>query len=118
MFNVIFHRRYSGGIALLFLILFAFGSQGFEWEDATPEQFPTREQVLEYMNEMQTRVEAWLKGMKDSDLLSPDTSFDSPPRMGGSVLGRAMYLLRHSQHHLGELNGELRRRELPRAEWR
>ena len=86
-----------------------------DWEAATPEQLPTQEQVLIYLNEVQSEVEKWLIKASDSELLLPDVEY---PWTGGSVLGRALYLLRHNQSHLGELNAELRRRELPRAKWR
>ena len=88
---------------------------GVDWEAATPEQLPTQEQSLIYLNEVQSEVEKWLIKASDSELLLPDVEY---PWTGGSVLGRALYLLRHNQSHLGELNAELRRRELPRAKWR
>jgi uncharacterized damage-inducible protein DinB len=88
---------------------------GVDWEAATPEQLPTQEQTLTYLDEVQAQLEAWLKNAEDSDILSPDSEYSWT---GKSVLGRALYLLRHNQHHLGELNAELRRRGLPRAKWR
>ncbi len=89
---------------------------GVDWEGATPEQLPTKEQSLTYLDEVQAKVEAWLKDASDSDMLSPDTEY---PWTGSSVLGRALYVLRHTQSHLGELNAELRRRGLAaRAKWR
>ncbi len=47
MIDVVFHKGYFGGIALLFLILSASGSQSFNWEDATPEQAGMAKSVLE-----------------------------------------------------------------------
>ena len=88
---------------------------GVDWEAATPEQLPTQKQTLTYLDEVQSKVENWLKEASDSKLLSPETEY---PWTGGSILGRALYLLRHNQAHLGELNAELRRRDLPRAKWR
>jgi hypothetical protein len=32
-------------------------------------------------------------------------------------VSRAVYLLRHTQNHIGEANSELRRRDLPRGKW-
>jgi len=95
---------------------FAWGRRfGADWEGAEPDQLPTQEQVLIYLEETQTRVDAWLRGMADADLLAADSSF---LWTGSTTLDRALYLLRHNQHHVGELNAELRRRRLPRAEWR
>ncbi len=88
---------------------------GVDWEGAKPEQLPIQEQTIAYLDEVQPKVESWLKEASDSELLSPDTEY---PWTGESVLGRALYLLRHNQDHLGDLNAELRRRDLPRAKWR
>lgn len=88
---------------------------GVDWEAATPEQLPTPEQSLLYLDEVQAIVEKWLKEASDSDMLVPDTEY---PWTGGSVMARALYLLRHIQGHIGEINAELRRRELPRINWR
>jgi hypothetical protein len=53
--------------------------------------------------------------MSDEDLLAPDPAF---PGTGDAILGRALYLLRHHQAHLGEINADFRSRGLPRVEWR
>jgi hypothetical protein len=39
------------------------------------------------------------------------------PWTGGTRLDRAIYSLRHSQHHLGQINAELRRKGVSRGEW-
>lgn len=39
------------------------------------------------------------------------------PRTGSTVLGRAIYLLRNTQHHLAELSLELTRRGCASPEW-
>jgi hypothetical protein len=88
---------------------------GVDWEGATPEQLPTRKQSLAYLDEVQAKVKEWLKDASDSDMLAPETEY---PWTGGSVMARSLYLLRHIQDHLGEINAELRRRDLPRAKWR
>lgn len=89
---------------------------GVNWQDSPPKQLPTQEQMLTYLDEVQAQAEAWLRGMKDSDLLSPNPPFAWAGRR--SALERALGQLRHTQHHLGQLNAELRRRNLPSAEWR
>ena len=86
-----------------------------DWESASPEQLPTKEQARAYLQEMQEKVGSWLGGMEDLELLSPETEFTWT---GSTVLGRALYLLVHCRQHLGEINAELRRRGLPRIEWR
>lgn len=88
---------------------------GADWEGATTEQLPTEEQALAYLEEVRERVDTWLRGMSDSDLLSHDSEF---LWTGSSFLDRALYLLQHNRQHIGEINAELRRRELPRVHWR
>ena len=90
-------------------------SLGVDWEAATPEQLPTKEQTRAFLKETMSKVDDWLRGMSDSDLLSSQKAFRWT---GKTVLGRAIYLLVHCRQHIGEINAELRRRGLPRAKWR
>jgi hypothetical protein len=53
--------------------------------------------------------------MEDTTVLSQEGSF---PWTGSVVLGRVLYLLGHYRQNFGELNAELRRRGLPRIEWK
>ena len=88
---------------------------GIDWETATPEQLPTKEQTRAYLKEMMTKVDDWLRGMSDSDLLSPQKEFRWT---GTTILAGAIYLLVHCRQHIGEINAELRRRGLARVKWR
>jgi len=88
---------------------------GVDWEAATPEQLPTKEQTRAYLGETMKKVDDWLRGMSDSDLLSPQKEFRWT---GTTILGRAIYLLVHCRQHIGEINAELRRRGLARVKWR
>lgn len=88
---------------------------GADWEGSTPEQLPTRDQAREYLDEVQARVDTWLNGMDDSEMLSTGNEFSWT---GSTFLSRALYLLQHNRQHVGELNAELRRRGLPRTKWR
>ena len=95
---------------------FNFGHRfGADWEGAKPEQLPTKQQAMVYLEEIQKRVDSWLRGIGDSDLLSEDTEY---LWKGTSFLDRALYLLQHNRQHIGEINAELRRRGLPRIKWR
>lgn len=82
-----------------------------DWETAADEELPTQAQVLDYLAEMKARLAAWLE---TTDLLAPDTA---RPWTGPNTLGRALYLLRHNQHHISELYIELTRRGLSCPEW-
>lgn len=85
-----------------------------DWEAARPHEFPTQPQIVAYVDQVQPFVEGWLRKAGDDDMLA-DNAF---PWTESTVLERALYLLRHTQHHVAELNLELRRRGLSRAEWR
>ena len=67
--------------------------------------------MLGYLARVNARLETWLAA---TDFLAPETVY---PWTGASVLSRAMYLLRHCQHHVAELYLELTRRGLPCPEW-
>ena len=64
---------------------------------------------------MKAEVATWLATLDDAALLKETSPGDW---RGNCLLDLAMYLLRHSQHHLGELNAELRRRGIERPKWR
>jgi hypothetical protein len=84
---------------------------GVDWEDSRSELLPSQEQLMVYLDEMQRKLEAWLT---ETDLMAPEPLF---PWAGVSMLERAVHLLRHSQHHLGELCLELTRRGYPGPDW-
>ncbi len=86
-----------------------------DWKKVTPELLPNKEKTETYLEEVTKKVDSWLQGLSDSDLLSPEEAF---PWTGKTTLGRALYLLVHCRQHIGEINAELRRRELPRIKWR
>ncbi|MHC4471391.1 MAG: DinB family protein [Planctomycetota bacterium] len=88
---------------------------GGYWDSLPPPELPDREKLLEYHEEVRTRVEKWLDNASDATLLAKEEAF---PWTGATVMERMIYLLRHHHQHIGEMNAELRRRGIPRAEWR
>ncbi|MFC2173181.1 DinB family protein [Acidobacteriota bacterium] len=88
---------------------------GVDWESADPDRLPAQAPVLEYLDETQQCVSAWLHRLGDQGLVSPDEVFHQE---GYTHLDRALYVLRHIHQHLGELCSELRKRDLPRPQWR
>jgi hypothetical protein len=72
--------------------------------DGPAEELPTREQLLEYLDEVAAKLDARLKGMTDDEMLAP------PPFhwTGDTYVGHWLYGLRHTHSHLGELNMLLR----------
>ena len=78
------------------------------------EQLPNKAQMNTYLEDVKEKLETWIKGLDDESFHSPETDF---PWTGSTLHGRLLYSLEHSRHHLGELNGELRRRGLSRVKW-
>jgi hypothetical protein len=85
-----------------------------DWQTASAKQLPGKAQLNIYLDEVKEKMETWIKGLDDDEFHSPERLF---PWTGSTMLGRVLYSLEHSRHHLGELNGELRRRGLPRIKW-
>ncbi len=101
-------------------------SEGYLWKkifekdpkkvgDIKPGDLPTQNVMLEYHREVRGKVEGWLREMSDGDFLRAEEKF---PWTGSTVLSRVLYTLAHHRQHFGEVNAELRRRDLPRIRWR
>jgi hypothetical protein len=88
---------------------------GEELETVDPVALANRGETLEYMKLVRRQVKSWIKKLGDEGLKSPDPSFICP---GTYHLDRALYLLRHIQHHVGELSAELKRRGHSRPTWK
>ena len=84
---------------------------GCDWEGAEPDDLPTQEAILAYLADARTQVGGWLR---EVDLLAADVAF---PWTGGCILDRALYLLRHNHHHVGEMWSEIKRRGHPLPDW-
>ena len=85
---------------------------GADWEDPNDEVLPSKELILDYLTEMEGRILRWTSR---TDFSATETLH---PYTGETVLGRAMYVIRHCESHLAELSLELRRRGLLGPEWR
>jgi uncharacterized damage-inducible protein DinB len=87
------------------------------WDHSPREELPRQADILSFLDEVKTKVEAWLTRRGDDGLLGEpqDKRFQ---RTGKCELARALYLIRHSHHHLGKIHAELRRRDIARPEWR
>jgi len=78
------------------------------------EHLPNQAQMEKYLDDVKDKLETWIKGLDDEAFHNSETRC---PWTGSTLHGRLLYSLEHSRHHLGELNGELRRRGLPRVKW-
>ena len=85
---------------------------GYDWEaEVEPEQLPTQDDILSYLADVRPQVQAWIDRV---DLSAPDAAFSWT---GGAILDRALYLLRHNHHHVGEMWSEIKRRGHDLPDW-
>ena len=85
-----------------------------DWQVAPAGELPDRQTTLRHVDVMEGAVVEWLEALGDEGLLTKEDGFSWT---GSKKLARALYLLRHTQNHIGEVNSELRRRGLPRGKW-
>jgi hypothetical protein len=69
------------------------------WE-LSNEQQPSREALLEYLQDIEVRIERELSSLTDTDLAQPH---DADKRHAETRLGHYVYALRHTMHHHGAL---------------
>jgi hypothetical protein len=81
------------------------------WEEREAERFPPQGEFLSYLDVAEERLARFLAS---SDLLAEESLF---PWTGATRLSRALYTLRHTQHHLADFAMELKRRGLRPPEW-
>ena len=84
---------------------------GVEWEDRESSRLPAQKALLVYLDEVDKELARFLT---DADLMAPEELFRWT---GSSLLSRAAYILRHTQHHLAEMCLELHRRGLAAPQW-
>lgn len=85
-----------------------------DWEKTPLAELPARPALLEYLQHTQGAMKQWLTQQSDEAILADEKAF---PWTGRTILDRAVYALRHVEHHLAQINSELRRRNLPRGKW-
>jgi hypothetical protein len=82
-----------------------------EW--GTPaEKLPNRRVALSKLAEVRAAVGEKLAKLDDAALLEPEKVH---PWTGQTRMGKLLYVLRHSQQHLGEVNAELSRRGIKKV---
>ena len=85
--------------------------EGFSWGHYAAEN---KAQMLAYAEQVEAKVKQWLLAHSDDQFFQSQSICKWT---GTTVLDRAIYALRHTQHHTAQINVELRRRGLPRGEW-
>lgn len=88
--------------------------EGLDWEGAAPEDLPSQEEQLAYLDDIQAQLREHLGAISDEDFVTPAKEF---PWAGPTLLGRWLYILGHNQHHQGILHAELCRRRIARPRW-
>jgi uncharacterized damage-inducible protein DinB len=85
-----------------------------DWGLADAAALPSKQSLLEYLEEIRQAAGERVRAMSVDDLLDAPNTF---PWTGPNVLARLLYNLRHMQHHIGMLNAELRRRGHTPSDW-
>jgi hypothetical protein len=84
-----------------------------DWEGSPPKELPTQEQTLVYMKDVARELDDWLTSASGEELLG-ENAF---PWTGANPMSRMIYLMRHTQHHAGEMNMLLRQRGWSTDNW-
>jgi len=84
------------------------------WETAASD-LPGKEVALGKLAVFRSTVEARLSQLTDEALLEPEQVH---PWTGQTRMSKMLFSLRHTQHHLGEVNAELIRRGIEGVRWR
>jgi hypothetical protein len=83
-----------------------------EWETKDYERLPSHQQLLTYLDEIETKITKWFNQM---DISAPEETYSWT---GDTKLENAIYLLRHTHQHTAELSLELHHRGYQAPEWR
>lgn len=94
---------------------FAWGHRfGLDWENAQPGSAPGKEAMRVYQKDVKELLHRVLDGMTDRELATPETVH---PWTGKTYLGKLLYLMRHTQQHIGDINRVLRFNDCEAMEW-
>jgi len=85
-----------------------------EWIEKV-ENLPGKKESLEMLELWWKKFFEYLTTLSDQDLAKPNKIHR---HTGHTLFEKLIYILRHTQHHLGEINTDLRLRNLKRVDWR
>jgi len=71
---------------------------GVDWEGAPAASLPDKASVEVYLSDVEQQFDRWLE---NTNVYSPEQTY---PWTGSTILERCLYVLRNTQHHLGELS--------------
>jgi hypothetical protein len=81
--------------------------------DHIPAAIPSRQQILEYLEQVSGKCDAVLNSLTVEQLEGKNNF----PWTGPTLAHRLIYNIRHAQHHVGWLNSILSRKTGKAAEW-
>lgn len=87
---------------------------GVDWENAQAEHVPDKKAMRAYQKDLERFVRDMLGSKTDQDLATPETIH---PWTGRTCLGKLLYLMRHTQQHIGDINRGLRLNGCEALEW-
>lgn len=74
---------------------------GSNWDKAEAEKLPDRDEALQYIQDCERRMDEWLSSHSDESIADQNKSH---PWCGKTEMDLALYVLRHTLHHHGEMN--------------
>ena len=86
----------------------------FDWQ-VRPDPCLPREEFCRYCDAVRSDVSTWLGTLGDPAVLEETSPEDW---RGSCLIDLLLYVLRHSERHLGNLHAEMRRRGIERPRWR
>lgn len=72
-----------------------------DWEDFGNPARPTKARMASYLQSTAERIASHVAGLTDEQIMSPETH---APWVGATYLDKAIYVLRHTTQHIGEVN--------------
>ncbi len=85
-----------------------------DWEHVEDTRLESKKDLKEYEAKVKEKVKQWFNAKENVDLNAPEQTFKTD---WATDLERAIYVLRHTQHHLGQLSHDLQRRGYEEIQW-
>ena len=76
-----------------------------DWEGTKAGRFPTKDEMRAYQQDVAQFVRETLRPKTDADLVAAEAV---APWTGKQYVGKLLYLMRHTQQHIGDINRVLR----------
>ena len=87
---------------------------GVDWEDSQAQPVPSPEAMRAYQEDVRAFTAQVLGNKTDAELLTPESAH---PWTGQTYLGKLLYVMRHTQQHIGDINRVLRLNGCDALDW-